>query len=118
MNKGAGLIFIITNDGWWGKTNGYLQHNEYAKLRSIETRRSIARSANTGTSCFINQRGDISQATEWREDAVINQSLKVNTTITFYTKHGDYLARIALIISGLLAITALVNRVRSKIKSN
>jgi apolipoprotein N-acyltransferase len=118
VNKGAGLIFIITNDGWWGKTNGYLQHNEYAKLRSIETRRSIARSANTGTSCFINQRGDVMQATEWREDAVINQSLKVNTTITFYTKHGDYLARIALIVSGLLAITAIVSRFRSKIKSN
>ena len=118
VNKGAGLIFIITNDGWWGKTNGYLQHNEYAKLRSIETRRSIARSANTGTSCFINQRGDVMQATDWREDAVINQSLKVNTTITFYTKHGDYLARIALIVSGLLAITAIVSRFRSKIKSN
>ena len=118
VNKGAGLIFIITNDGWWGKTDGYLQHNEYAKLRSIETRRSIARSANTGTSCFINQRGDVMQATEWRVDAVINQSLNVNTTITFYTKHGDYLARIALIVSGLLAITAIVSRFRSKIKSN
>ena len=114
VNKGAGLIFIITNDGWWGKTNGYLQHNEYAKLRSIETRRSIARSANTGTSCFINQRGDVMQATDWRVDAVINQSLKVNTTITFYTKHGDYLARIALIVSGLLAITAIVSRFRAK----
>lgn len=107
VTKGAGLIFIITNDGWWGNTNGYKQHCQYAKLRSIETRRCIARSANTGTSCFINQRGDIAQATQWREDAVINADLPVNTDITFYTQHGDYLARFALWISGLLLLFTL-----------
>lgn len=110
VKKGAGLIFIITNDGWWGDTDGYKQHCLYAKLRSIETRRSIARSANTGTSCFINQRGDISQATAWREDAAISASLAVNTNLTFYTKYGDYLAEMAMVIAlVLLSATSLMN---------
>ena len=46
--KGADLLFVITNDGWWGHTPGYRQHFEFSKLRAIECRRCIARSANTG----------------------------------------------------------------------
>jgi len=63
IKLGAQYIFIITNDGWWGNTPGYRQHNSFAALRAIENRRSIARSANTGISSFVNQRGEISQAT-------------------------------------------------------
>ncbi len=43
VKKGAQLIFIITNDGWWKNTPGYKQHMSFARLRAIETRRSIAR---------------------------------------------------------------------------
>ncbi|OFY68588.1 MAG: apolipoprotein N-acyltransferase, partial [Bacteroidetes bacterium RIFOXYA12_FULL_33_9] len=50
VKNGADLIFIITNDGWWEDTPGYKHHLSYASLRAIETRRSIARSANTGIS--------------------------------------------------------------------
>ena len=70
VKKGAGLIFIITNDGWWRNTPGYKQHFSFARLRAIETRRSIARAANTGISCFINQRGDVVQPTSWWEKVV------------------------------------------------
>lgn len=109
VNNGAELIFIITNDGWWGNTSGYKQHCLYGKLRSIETRRSIARSANTGISCFIDQRGDISQATLWREDAVLNATLLASDEKTFYVKYGDYLARVALWMSGFLLILTLIS---------
>ncbi len=117
VQQGAGIIGIITNDGWWGDSDGYKQHCMYASLRSIETRRCIARSANTGTSCFINQRGDISQATEWEEDAVISDYLPVNTRLTFYTRNGDYLARFAMWISaGILCIFAIYS-IRAKWQS-
>jgi apolipoprotein N-acyltransferase len=94
INKGAELIFIITNDGWWGNTPGHRQHCSYARLRAIESRRSIARSANTGISCFVNQRGDITQATEYWVPAAIKQTINANSDLTFYTLHGDYIARI------------------------
>ncbi len=116
INGGANLIFIITNDGWWGNTAGYRQHCLYAKLRSIETRRSIARSANTGISCFINQRGDISQARGWREDAVINATLPANDTLTFYVRHGDYLARIACVSAAILLLLSIINHRLYKFK--
>ena len=93
--NGANFIFIITNDGWWWKSSGYKQHLQYATLRAIETRRSIARSANTGISCFINQRGDILQPTEFWTQDVIRGSIKSNEELTFYTLYGDYIARTA-----------------------
>jgi len=111
VQKGANLIFIITNDGWWRNTPGYKQHLSFASLRAIETRRSIARSANTGISCFVNQRGDILQATEWWVPTAIAGTINANSKITFYVKHGDYIARIALFMSIALLANLLVVRV-------
>lgn len=102
--KGANLICIITNDGWWRDTPGYKQHFSYARLRAIETRRSIARSANTGISGFINQRGDDFQPQKWWTKACIRQELALNNEITFYVQYGDYIARISLFISALLIL--------------
>lgn len=110
IQDGAELIFIITNDGWWKNTPGYKQHESFARLRAIETRRSIARAANTGISCFINQRGDVSEETEWWTETAIKGSINANDKITFYVKHGDYIARISLFVSVLLALFLISKR--------
>jgi len=110
VKNGAQALFIITNDGWWGDTPGYKQHLVYGRLRTIETRKCIARSANTGISCFINERGDISQMTDWWKPAVISAELPFNDTVTFYVKHGDYIARAAVFLSLLLIVYALLIR--------
>ena len=103
--KGADLIFVITNDGWWGHTPGYRQHFEFSKLRAIENRRCVARSANTGRSGFINQRGDVLQQTHYWVPDAIRETLKANTKVTFYAQHGDYLSRIAVYLTFVLLIT-------------
>lgn len=108
IKNGAEVIFIITNDGWWDNTAGHRQHLSYGRLRAIETRRSIARSANTGISCFISQNGDISQPTKWWEEAVITQPINKNSGITFYVAHGDYIARSAIFISIFLLLWVIV----------
>jgi apolipoprotein N-acyltransferase len=46
VRNGANLLCIMTNDAWWGTSPGYRQHLAYGRLRAIETRRDIARSAN------------------------------------------------------------------------
>ncbi len=94
VKKGAELIFVITNDGWWGDTPGYKQHASFSRLRAIENRRSIARCANTGISCFINQRGDITQKTNWWKETSIRGELNKNSELTFYSKNGDVLGKL------------------------
>ncbi len=99
VKNGAQLIFIITNDGWWGDTPGYKQHISYASLRAIETRREIARSANTGTSAIVNARGDISMQTPYWKEAVFTAKVFPSNYLTFYVRYGDYLGTIAAALS-------------------
>jgi apolipoprotein N-acyltransferase len=111
VKKGANLIFIVTNDGWWDNTAGHRQHLYFASLRAVEQRRSIARSANTGISCFINQRGEILQPTEYGEEAAINATILANDEPTIYNKYGDMVGRIALLLSLICLGTGITRSV-------
>jgi apolipoprotein N-acyltransferase len=106
VRGGASLIFVITNDGWWSDSPGYKQHLQYAKLRAIETRRSIARSANTGISGFINQKGEITDRSEWWVEASLRQTILANNEMTFYTRNGEYIGNSMLWLSLLLIVGA------------
>jgi apolipoprotein N-acyltransferase len=92
VRKGADVLCIITNDGWWGNTPGYRQHFDYGRLRAIENRRAIARSANTGISGFINIDGSVAMESEWWQETALRGSVPVYTHQTFYTKYGDWIA--------------------------
>lgn len=93
------FIAVITNDGWWRDTPGYRQHMNYARLLAIEFRKDVARSANTGISCFINQRGDVVQKTEWWKEDAIHGKVFRNKNVTFYANHGDFIGFICAFLS-------------------
>src|SRR5690606_32260760 len=79
-------------------TQGHKQHLSLAKLRAVETRRSIARSANTGISGYINQRGDVGETLAYNTQGALAGTIYLNDKITFYVKYGDFIYRIALFI--------------------
>ncbi len=102
VQKGANVLTIITNDGWWGNTPGYQQHMVYASLRAIENRRYIARCANTGISGFIDDEGNILKQSKWWTPDALSEDLKLIPYQTFYTKHGNWIFVIANILTLLL----------------
>jgi apolipoprotein N-acyltransferase len=114
VHKGAQFIAIITNDGWWENTSGKDQHLDYAKLRAIETRRWVCRSANTGISAFINQRGDIVQQTKWWIPTAIKQDINLNSDMTFYVLHGDYLPKTGSLIAVVGIFWILISEVKTR----
>ena len=113
VKKGAQFIAVVTNDGWWGNTSGKDQHLQYAKLRAIENRRWVVRSANTGISAFINQRGDVVSKTKWWEPTALAHEINLNENMTFYTKSGDLIVYISLLTAlfsiGLIIYKKLLN---------
>ena len=110
----AGFLFVITNDGWWGNTPGHRQHNSFSHLRAIETRRSVARSANTGISSLINQRGDEIARLGWWERSGLRGTLNANDHLTFYVKYGDYIGRLSGFLAALFLLYALVSYLRTR----
>jgi apolipoprotein N-acyltransferase len=112
--NGAEVLFIITNDGWWRDTPGHRQHFDLARLRAIETRRAIARSANTGRSGFITSRGDVRATLEWEQRGTITDDVALNRRRTLFVRLGDWPARVSLLTLGLSVLYFIAYRIRRK----
>jgi apolipoprotein N-acyltransferase len=110
VKDGSNYIVVLTNDGWWKDSSGAWQHFGYSRLRAIETRRSIARSANTGISGLINQRGDVLAHINSNVCEAIGSEVRMNSAFTFYVRYGDYLGWISLLLSVMVGISLFVYR--------
>ena len=114
VREGAEVMIVMSNDGWWGNTPGHKRLFDFCRLRAIETRRAIARSANTGVSGFITSRGDVEQRLYWDQRGVLTQDIELSDRETAYVKYGDWVGRMGLLLTllGVLYFTAY--RVRRK----
>jgi apolipoprotein N-acyltransferase len=102
--KGGDFIVTVTNDAWFGKTNGAYQHFSMAVFRAIENRKPVIRAANTGISGFVDSSGRILATTELFTRTAIKADLKTDRTLTFYTKYGDLFSFFCIVLSLLLII--------------
>lgn len=113
--EGAQVMALISNDGWWGNTPGHKRLFDFCRLRAIETRRSIARSANTGISGFISPRGDVvGERLEWDEQGVLTADVELREDKTIYTLYGDWIARIGSFVALLALLYYVAYRTRRK----
>jgi len=91
VEQNANLLSVITNDGWWGRTSGHIQHFHYARLRAIENRRWIVRSANNGISGIIDATGDVLKSTQYKQKTAFAFNVPLLERKTIYTKTGPWL---------------------------
>jgi len=109
VRGGASFIALITIDSWWGKMSGAYQHRQFAVFRAVENRRWIARCAVGGISCFIDPYGRSYDDTELFTQRTLCRTIGTESALTFYTKHGDWLGEITLLV-GLLFAAALAGQ--------
>lgn len=114
VKKGANFLAIMTNDSWWGVTQGHQQLMSYAKLRAIETRREIARSANSGISAHIDAKGDVLADTLYGDKTALFAEVKLYDKITFYSRAGDLLSRISIFVWGFLVFYTLIKKFQNR----
>ncbi|RPH89517.1 MAG: apolipoprotein N-acyltransferase [Calditrichaeota bacterium] len=107
VNEGANFLVIITNDAWFGPTSAPFQHNQIAVFRAIETRKAIARCANTGISCFIDKFGRVDQSTRFFTQKVITGDVQVNDESTFFLRHGLWFVKLNYLICGIALLYIL-----------
>lgn len=110
VQNGANILSIITNDAWWGDTPGYKQHFHYARLRAVENRRTVIRSANTGISGIIDPYGKVISALKYNVDGRVDGKAKLYEERTFFTKYGDVIGRLSLVLMVYLFLVSKVKK--------
>ena len=118
VKKGADHISIITNDGWWGNTNGYKQHLMYARLRAIENQRYIYRAANTGESAFIDPKGNVLKSIEYGKEGVLKLPYFKAESNSFYTDHVAENEFVLVVLFFLNIIVAIISHIKSRKNAN
>ncbi|WP_175621069.1 apolipoprotein N-acyltransferase [Chryseobacterium schmidteae] len=116
VKKGANFLGIMTNDSWWGVTEGHKQLLSYARMRAIETRREIVRAANSGISAHINAKGEILEDTFYGDQTTLFAKVNLYEGETFYVRTGDFLSRVSIFALGFLLFYFLIKRLQNKMK--
>ena len=102
VRAGAGLLVNLTNDAWFGRSGAPFQHVQMARFRAVETRRALARSANTGISGFVDPVGRVTGATPLYEEAWRVEPLPVMSLTSMYVRFGDLFAWVCVGLALLL----------------
>jgi apolipoprotein N-acyltransferase len=111
VKEGADFLVTITNDAWFGRTAAPHQHLSMATFRAIENRVSIARTANTGISAFIDAKGEIRKKSGlFARETLIGQ-IGPRIEKTFYTRYGDVFALASSAFAFLLFLFAYFKRI-------
>jgi apolipoprotein N-acyltransferase len=109
--NGADVLIELTNDGYGGDTPIIRQHLANAVFRAVETNRPVLRVTNVGTTAYINERGEISDATNDYEIAARVWTIsKSNGEETFYVKYGDWFAVLCTVLSFIFLGLTFLNR--------
>ncbi len=96
--QGANILVNITNDAWYGNSSALYQHLVFSQFRALENRRNLLRVTNTGITATIDERGEVIKKTNpFIQDFQVGTAT-LKSQLSFYTRHGDYLAQIALLV--------------------
>ena len=107
--RGANILINITNDGWFGKTSGAYQHAVISQMRCIENGISLARCANSGFTMFVDPYGRVISRTKLYTRAILTATVPVGTLNTFYSRVGDWVVWVSLVlvITGVCGVVGL-----------
>jgi apolipoprotein N-acyltransferase len=112
VRGGARFLVNMTNDAWFGRTSGPLQHLAMYPLRAVEHRIAIARAANTGVSAFIAPTGRIERSAGLYTRQVLVDRLPLRGRHTLYTRLGNWFVGTCAVLGATLGAWALTRRFR------
>jgi apolipoprotein N-acyltransferase len=97
--NGAGVLFVVTNDSWFGHSQAAMQHFMMAKLRAVETRRWVVRAASTGVSAVIDPQGRAVQTLDVFRSGTLIENVRFGRGLTPYVRFGDWFAYVCTAVT-------------------
>lgn len=110
VDQGANLLVNMTNDAWYGVSSAPYQTLAMTRLRAVETRRSVVRSANTGFSGFIDPLGQVMQRSPLFVPWAALGEVKIMEERTPFVRGGYLFAPLCLVLTGLALVVAAARR--------
>lgn len=92
IGNGAQILAVSTNDSWFTDSRGVWMHHAQSQLRAIETGRYVVRSANTGVSSIINDRGEVLTLLEPLKTGYVLGKVCLSNRVTVYSVIGNVFA--------------------------
>ena len=108
--NGADFLSVTVNNAWFFKSSAAKKHLDMSIMRAAENNRYMVQAANTGISAIVSNKGVVIEKSALNELKVLEDSIKVNLPLSFYTKFGD----IIVIISGILILICVLRVVFNK----
>jgi apolipoprotein N-acyltransferase len=111
-HEGAGVLINISNDGYLGPTAVMRQHLANAIFRAVENGRPVLRVTNTGLSAWITEGGYVHDLTKpFQADVRVWTNYPQEVRDTFYTRHGDLFVHVCAVISLMIFLAVIVDRI-------
>jgi apolipoprotein N-acyltransferase len=120
VDAGANLLVNMTNDAWYGRSSAPYQTLAMTRLRAVETRRTIVRSANTGFSAFIDPMGRLQGLSPLFVSWAAVENVQLMSNRTFFVRGGYLFAPgcAALAFAGFVVIVRRRRSERKTVKAN
>jgi apolipoprotein N-acyltransferase len=109
------FLVNMTNDAWFGRSSAAYQHAQASIFRAVENRINVLRAANTGLSCFIDQKGRITTSVSDKGKDLFVSGYKVSEIIlsrarTVYSVYGDIFAYACMLLTAFYAVAGFKRR--------
>ena len=95
--KDSNILLTVSNDTWFGRSIGPIQHLEIAQNRALEHKKPLIRSTNSGITAFVSKNGEIIERQTYFEDKTLRRNIILYSGTTFYSKYGNLPLSIFLI---------------------
>ena len=115
IGNGAQILAVSTNDSWFTDSRGVWMHHAQSQLRAIETGRWVVRSANTGVSSVINDRGEVLEKLDPLKTGFVLEQAYLSDRVTVYSVIGNIFAYVCVALSAAAILCPVGERIVSQI---
>lgn len=114
IRNGAQILAVSTNDSWFMDSRGVWMHHAQSQLRAIETGRWVVRSANTGVSSVINDRGQVLESLAPLKTGYVMEDAYLSDRVTVYSVIGNVFAYACIVLCAVAVMPAASEAVMAR----
>ncbi|WP_052074806.1 apolipoprotein N-acyltransferase [Shewanella mangrovi] len=107
VNNNTDMLLTVSNDAWFGESNGPLQHMQIAQMRAVELGRPLLRGTNNGATAVVDEHGNITDKLPQFEAGVLTSKVALVKGMTLFNRFGQWPI---LLLTTLLLLLALVRK--------